>query len=76
MSDIALGDSLTSQVLRLEQWPKDKVPVGALTKIEDIEGRRARTKLYAGEPILENKLFPKGHTGRGPRSAFPRDIVR
>jgi len=60
MEDIALGDPLVSQVLRLEQWPKDKVPTGALTRIEDIEGRRTKAKLYAGEPVLENKLFPKG----------------
>jgi len=60
LEDIGLGEPLTAQMLRLEQWPKDKVPAEALTKIEDVEGRRTKTKLYAGEPILENKLFSKG----------------
>ena len=60
IADIALGDTITAQVLKLEQWPKDKVPAGAISRIEDVEGRRARTKLFAGEPILEHKLLGKG----------------
>jgi pilus assembly protein CpaB len=72
MKDIALGDILTSQALRLEQWPKDKVPAGALTRIEDVEGRRARTKLYAGEPILENKLSRKGANDNWASAQIPK----
>ena len=48
MADIGLGDLLTSQVLKLEQWPKDKIPPGAVARIEDVEGRRARTKRRSG----------------------------
>ena len=58
---------MTSQVLKLEQWPKDKIPAGAISRIEDVEGRRARTKLYAGEPILEHKLLGKGASEQGAR---------
>jgi pilus assembly protein CpaB len=71
MKDIGLGEMLTSQELRLEQWPKDKIPAGALTRIEDVENRRTKTKLYAGEPILENKLFDKGQFG-GPTQLIPK----
>ena len=60
LKDVSMGDILTPQSVRLEAWPKDKVPVGAVTKIEDIDGRRTKTKLYTGEPILEDKLFRKG----------------
>ncbi len=63
LEDIPLGEPVRAPSLRLEQWPKDKIPPGALTKIEDIEERRSRTKLYAGEPILDNKLYPKGAGG-------------
>ena len=62
MQNIEFGDQLSTQVLKLEQWPKDKIPEGALSTLEDVEGRRARTKLYAGEPILEAKF--KGLPGR------------
>ncbi len=72
MEDIGLGDPLTSQMLRLEQWPKDKVPSGALTNIEDVEGRRTKTKLYAGEPILANKLFSKGDKLGGVTPRIPK----
>jgi len=68
-------DPLTADVLRLENWPVDKVPEGALTRIEDIEGRLTKMPLVAGLPVVESNLFAKGE---GPRSSwpFPRDIGR
>ena len=69
--DIPYGEPLNSQVLRLEQWPKDKIPAGALSRIEDIEGRRPRTRIYAGEPILENKLWAKGAAEGGVTHLIP-----
>jgi uncharacterized protein (TIGR03067 family) len=62
LENIPFGATLTPQVLRLEQWPKDKVPSGAFSRIEEVEGRRTRTHLYAGEPILEIKLLGKSET--------------
>jgi pilus assembly protein CpaB len=61
--DVNTNDLLQPESVKLEAWPKDKVPLGALSKDQDIEGRRARTKLYAGEPILDAKLLAKGEAG-------------
>jgi pilus assembly protein CpaB len=72
MTDIPLGDLLTSQMLKLEQWPKDKIPNGAISRIEDIEGRRTRAKLYAGEPVLENRLLGKGASEQGATALIPK----
>ncbi len=72
MTDIGMGDLLASQMLKLEQWPKDKIPPGAISRIEDIEGRRTRTRLYAGEPILENKLLGKGASQQGATALIPK----
>jgi pilus assembly protein CpaB len=72
LTDIGLGDLLTAQVLKLEQWPKDKVPTGAISRIEDVEGRRARTKLYTGEPILEHRLLGKGASEQGATALIPK----
>lgn len=72
MTDVGLGDLLTSQVLKLQSWPKDKVPPGAVSRIEDVEGRRVRAKLYAGEPILESKLLGKGANDQGATSLIPK----
>lgn len=72
LEDVAFGEPLTPQALRLENWPKDKIPKGALSRIEDVEGRRTRAKLYSGEPILENKLFPKGASEQGYSTVIPK----
>jgi pilus assembly protein CpaB len=72
LEDVPFGEALTPQVLRLESWPEGKVPAGALARIEDVEGRRTRTKLYAGEPILENKLFAKGVSEQGYSTMIPK----
>ena len=66
--DVPQGDPLTAQELKLEQWPKDKLIPGALSRLEDIEGRRTRTKLYAGEPLLDSKLAAKGVNAPAPTS--------
>lgn len=60
LKEVAMGDMLSAESVRLEPWPKDKVPPGAITKLEELDGRRTKVKLFAGEPILEDKLFRKG----------------
>jgi pilus assembly protein CpaB len=57
MTDINASDELTAQNIKLEEWPKAIVPAGALTQLEDVEGKRCRMKIYAGEPILSSKLL-------------------
>lgn len=57
IEDIDINEALSPELIKLEPWPKDKVPEGAVTSLEEIESRRPRVRLYAGEPILERKLF-------------------
>jgi pilus assembly protein CpaB len=64
-TDVGMGDLLTPEMVKAEEWPKDKTPPGAITLVKEIEGRRARSRLYVGEPILENRLFPKGMSAQG-----------
>ncbi|MCC6126582.1 MAG: Flp pilus assembly protein CpaB [Pirellulales bacterium] len=71
VKDIPLGERLTTEALKLEAWPKDKIPPGACSKIEDIEGCRTRAKLYAGEPILAKKLLGKGASLQGDSALIP-----
>lgn len=56
LTDLNSNDLLTAQVIKLEEWPKGKIPNGAVTKLEQIEGKRCKQKLYAGEPILLGKI--------------------
>lgn len=72
MTDISMGDPVSPQMVKLEDWPKDKIPPGALTKIEDVEGRRPKTKIYAGSPILDNHLLSKGASDQGATGLIPK----
>jgi pilus assembly protein CpaB len=60
LQNINLGDPLSDAMVSLEEWPKDKVPAGALTRWEDIEDRRPRATIFQGEPLLDGKLLAKG----------------
>lgn len=73
-TEIGIGDPLTPQVLKLEPWPKEKVPAGALGQLEEVEGRRSRSKFYPGEPILEAKLLPKGESGASAIDMIPKGM--
>ena len=57
MSDINIGEKLDAQTVKLEEWPKDRVPDGAVYELTEVEGKYPRTRMYSGEPILEAKLM-------------------
>ena len=60
LADIDAYKPITPQVVKLEEWPKDKIPAGAIRKLEEVENKRSRAKLFAGEPILVGKLMGLG----------------
>jgi pilus assembly protein CpaB len=70
-ADIPMGGHLTAENVKFQQWPTDKMPPGALSRMEDIENRRTRTKLFAGEAILENRLYGKGVNQQGATAMIP-----
>ena len=56
LEDIPTGDVITAEAIKLEEWPVDKVPEGAIGRLEDVEGKRPKSRIYAGSPILEQQL--------------------
>src|SRR6185295_131271 len=60
LHNINLGDPIDAKMLSLQEWPKDRVPHGAISTLEELQGRRPRTAIIEGEPILEGKLLNKG----------------
>ena len=58
-ANINLGETLTSQHVKLVSWPNDSVPVGTLGSVAEAEGRVALTSIVAGEPLFDKKLAPK-----------------
>ena len=57
LQDTDLGVALTAEMLKLEEWPSDRVPPGAITTLEEVEGFRSRQRLFQGEAILKAKLI-------------------
>jgi pilus assembly protein CpaB len=72
LQNINLGDPINDGMLSLQEWPTDKVPLGAITKWEDIEDRRPRATIFQGEPLLDGKLLAKGQS-HDPISAIPKN---
>ena len=60
LTNIGIGDPIDASMVSLEEWPKDKIPVGAVTQLEELEDRRPRATIIEGEPILEGKLLDPG----------------
>jgi pilus assembly protein CpaB len=71
LEDIPTGDLINAEVLKLEDWPKDKIPMGALTDMEEVEGRRPKSRIYAGSVILDNQLLAKGISQGGAGNQIP-----
>src|SRR5688572_24811584 len=71
--NINLGDPIDAEMLSLQEWPKDKVPKGAIANLEELEGRRPRTAIIEGEPILEGKLLEPGQVAN-PISSIPKGM--
>lgn len=72
MEDIPMGDPVQITQIKLEDWPKSKIPEGAIFKVEDVEGRRTKTKIYKGSPILDAQLLAKGAVDAGAAPWIPK----
>lgn len=72
-TDVSRGTNLTAEMIRIRPWPKELLPTGAITKVEDAVGRTVWIPLVLDEPVLEGKLAAKG-TGRGMASLIPRGM--
>jgi pilus assembly protein CpaB len=56
LKDIKINEPLSAQNLKLEEWPKEKVPSDAVRDIKDIEGQRAGSTILSGEPLRKAKF--------------------
>lgn len=56
IKDVDVNQKLTSELIKLEKWPQNRIPDGAIFKLEDVENRFVRQRMYPGEPILAGKL--------------------
>jgi pilus assembly protein CpaB len=61
-ADIPFGHKLAADLVRLQPWPKDALPTGAFTSLDELLGgtgaepRRVRRIIAAGEPVIAAKV--------------------
>ncbi|MBS0265195.1 MAG: Flp pilus assembly protein CpaB [Planctomycetes bacterium] len=69
-TDISRGQVITGDLLSKKEWPKDAVPTGAVTALDQVENRTVAIPMVAGDLVLETKLAPQG-AGRGVAVSIP-----
>jgi pilus assembly protein CpaB len=72
-TDIPPFAVLTSDLLKTHECPKDLVPAGALTSIDDALDRAVLNPLVKGETLLDAKLAPRGGA-RGMAAKIPKGM--
>jgi pilus assembly protein CpaB len=57
MKEININEPLNAESVRVQQWPSRQIPRGSLSDLKQIEGKYARIRLYAGEPVMAAKVM-------------------
>ncbi len=70
VQDVEIGEQFTAENIKLEPWPLDRMPEGAITDLELVEGMYSNQRLYAGEPLISRKISA---TPGNTRRDIPRD---
>jgi pilus assembly protein CpaB len=73
IADIPRTGIVSSDLVKMRDFPKDLVPLGAITKVEDALNRAVLNPLVKDEPVLETKLAPKG-AGSGLAAIIPKGM--
>src|SRR5262245_5395904 len=56
LTDIDIGTKLDANNVKLEEWPKNKVPDGAVRRLEDVKDKFANARFFKGEPLHISKI--------------------
>ena len=56
VKDLSHAEKISAENIKLEKWPKSRVPEGALVKLEQVEGMFTKQNIFQNEPILERKI--------------------
>ncbi|MEE9603539.1 MAG: Flp pilus assembly protein CpaB, partial [Thermoguttaceae bacterium] len=68
--DVSRGSVLSSSVLKVRQYPKESVPSGAISSLDNVIDRCVLVALVEGELVLEGKLAAKD-AGYGLQALIP-----
>ena len=57
--DIRAGETIRANDVIVEDWPVDKIPANTIASANIAIGARPKVALYAGEPLLTDKIPPR-----------------
>jgi pilus assembly protein CpaB len=72
-TDIPPFGVISPEMVKLHDWPKDLVPDGAVTKLEDAIDRPVLQPMSKGETLIDHRLAPRG-AGRGMATKVPKGM--
>ena len=55
-SEVDAGAKLDAQNIKLEDWPKGKIPEGAVRSLDEVKDKFTLVRFYKGEPIILAKI--------------------
>lgn len=73
VAEVPRGETITAESVVARKYPRDLVPAGVISKVEDAVGRAALLPIVKDEPLLDAKLAPKG-AGRGLASLIKKGM--
>lgn len=56
VQNLQTNQKITPELVKLEPWPKSRMPEGAIVKLEQLEEKYTNQAMFAGEPILQQKV--------------------
>lgn len=56
VKDVDISHVLDAETIKLEEWPIEKIPEGAVVSLDEVKGLMTNQRLFSGEPIRKEKL--------------------
>lgn len=78
VQELPRGIVIPPNAVAVRPWPADVVPFNAVTNLEDVIGKRARTDIFREQPILSNMvvedLTGAAHVGSDAAAVLPNGL--
>lgn len=79
LKDIKTNEPFTPENVKLDEWPKDRIPPDAIRDLKELENQRAGAPIYAGVPLRKVMFAVDGRMDEVPPGyktmAVPADAV-
>ncbi len=78
VQELPRGIVIPPNAVAIRPWPQDAAPINAITNMEDVIGKRARTDIFREQPILSNMvvddLTGAAHVGSDAAAVLPNGL--